>query len=93
MNKEECCPKFEPKPWDGKIFEWKNKKFIKDKVFTIFYMPMNFGKVIVRLNEKGICLANLEKAYTPPRKNKTTKSTISNIWEIQQTTMVWRKMH
>jgi hypothetical protein len=39
MNKEECCPKFDPNPWDGKILEWKNKKFIKDKVFTFFYMP------------------------------------------------------
>lgn len=35
-----CCPEFDPIPWDGKVFEWKNKKFIKDSVFTIFYMPM-----------------------------------------------------
>jgi len=37
MNKEECCPKFNPKKWDKKILNWKNKKFIKGKVFTIFY--------------------------------------------------------
>ena len=49
MNKEECCPEFNPEPWDGKIYEWENKKFIKDKVFTLFYMPMNFGRVIKRL--------------------------------------------
>jgi hypothetical protein len=48
----ECCPKFDPKPWDGKQFEWKNKRFIKDNVFTFFYMPINFGGVIKRLNEK-----------------------------------------
>ena len=48
----ECCPKFEPGPWDGKIFQWENKKFIKDKVFTIFYMPFNFGAVMKRLNAK-----------------------------------------
>ena len=48
----ECCPKFEPEPWDGKIFEWENKKFIKDKVFTLFYMPLNFGSVMRRLNAK-----------------------------------------
>jgi len=46
-----CCPKFDPQPWDGKLFEWKNKKFIRDKVFTFFYMPVNFGKVMVRLNK------------------------------------------
>ncbi|MFH1209702.1 MAG: hydrolase [archaeon] len=52
MDKDECCPKFNPKPWDGKIIEWKNKRFIKDKVFTIFFMPLNFGSVMKRLNEK-----------------------------------------
>lgn len=52
MNKDECCPKFNPKPWDGKIFEWKNKKFIKDRVLTLFYMPINFGSAMKRLNEK-----------------------------------------
>ena len=42
-NKEfDCCPPFDPKDWDNKTFEWKDKKFIKDKVFSIFYMPLNF---------------------------------------------------
>lgn len=64
MNKEECCPKFNPAPWDGKTVEWKNKRFIKDKVFTLFYMPINFGSVITRLMKKinsncpdGLCLS------------------------------------
>lgn len=48
---EICCPKFDPKPWDDQLFEWKDKKFIKDNVFTIFYMPVNFGKVMTRLNK------------------------------------------
>ena len=48
---EICCPKFEPKPWDDQLFEWKDKKFIRDNVFTIFYMPVNFGKVMTRLNK------------------------------------------
>jgi len=26
INKEECCSKFNPKPWDGRILEWENKK-------------------------------------------------------------------
>ncbi|MDQ7814576.1 MAG: hypothetical protein RDU25_02110 [Patescibacteria group bacterium] len=47
-----CCPKFDPTPWDGKTFEWQNKSFIKDKVFTLFYMPINFGSVITKLNKK-----------------------------------------
>jgi len=47
----ECCPKFNPIPWDDKIIEWNNKLFIKDRVFTFFYMPVNFGKVMRRLDE------------------------------------------
>ena len=48
----ECCPKFDPEPWDRKFFQWENKKFIKDRVFTIFFMPLNFGAVMKRLNAK-----------------------------------------
>ncbi|MBS4060916.1 MAG: hypothetical protein KG029_10990 [Bacteroidetes bacterium] len=47
-----CCPEFDPTLWDDKISEWDKKPFIKDKVFTIFYMPVNFGQVMTRLNDK-----------------------------------------
>ena len=46
----ECCPKFDPAPWDDKIFEWTNKKFIKSRVFTFLHIPLNFGVVIRRMN-------------------------------------------
>ncbi len=52
IQSQECCPQFDPAPWDGKVFEWKNKRFIKDSVTTQFYMPLNFGEVITRMNEK-----------------------------------------
>ena len=48
----ECCPPFDPIPWDKQTIEWKNKPFIREKVFTLFYMPMNFGRVMKRFNEK-----------------------------------------
>lgn len=44
-----CCPKFDPTPWDDKVVEWDNKRFIKEKVCTMFYMPLNFGKVMKRI--------------------------------------------
>jgi hypothetical protein len=47
-----CCPKFDPAPWDGKKFVWKGKKFIQDHVFTVFYMPINFGAVMTRIMGK-----------------------------------------
>jgi len=49
---QECCPKFDPTPWDGKEFVWDRKKFVKDSVFTIFHMPVNFGAVMRRLLPK-----------------------------------------
>ncbi len=46
-----CCPEFDPIHWDEKKFSWENKKFITDKVRTLFYMPLNFGKVMTRLSD------------------------------------------
>jgi hypothetical protein len=51
-TESQCCPKFDPTKWDDKVFKWSDKKFIKDKVFTFFYMPVNFGQVITRMTQK-----------------------------------------
>ncbi len=47
-----CCPKFDPTPWENKLFVWENKRFIKDHVCTLFYMPLNFGSAMKRLDKK-----------------------------------------
>lgn len=47
-----CCPPFAPAQWEDKLLEWNNKKFVKDSVFTLFYMPITFGKVMKRLDRK-----------------------------------------
>jgi Bacterial hydrolase len=52
VNQETCCPRFDPTLWDGKMLDWKDKRFIKGKVLTIFHMPMNFGRVMKRLDEE-----------------------------------------
>jgi len=49
---DECCPKFNPEPWDNKIFDWNGKKFIRAKVFTFFYIPVTFSKVMKPLDLK-----------------------------------------
>lgn len=49
---QECCPRFDPKPWDDQVFTWDNKMFIKDKVLTMFNIPLNFGQVITRMMGK-----------------------------------------
>ncbi|KYK25524.1 hypothetical protein AYK26_05820 [Euryarchaeota archaeon SM23-78] len=37
---QECCPKFDPKPWDEKTHKWKNKLFIMDTIPQLFHMPL-----------------------------------------------------
>jgi len=51
-NQMECCPPFNPVLWEDKSFTWENKMFIKDKVCTFLNMPVNFGKVMIRLDKK-----------------------------------------
>jgi len=56
-----CCPRFVPEPWNEKELRWDNKLFLKDRVRCLFYMPLNFGPVMVR-NMTRIGEAN---AFTP----------------------------
>jgi len=47
-KKEECCPQFEPKPWNEKEITWENKPFVKDRVRSFLHIPLNFGRVMMR---------------------------------------------
>ena len=40
-NKEtnNCCPEFDPEPWNEKTHNWKDKPFIKGTVRQIFHRP------------------------------------------------------
>jgi hypothetical protein len=48
---KECCPEFDPKKWDKKTFNWKNKHFIKESVPTLFHIPFPpmIGKKIMKM--------------------------------------------
>lgn len=51
MSKEnitECCPRFNREPWDDKVITWKDKRFVKDHVTSIFHIPLNYGAVMTR---------------------------------------------
>lgn len=64
----ECCPPFDPIPWDNQLIEWSDKLFIRDKVFCLLNMPLNFSKVMTRVMTKtekhgatvpqGLCLSD-----------------------------------
>ena len=51
-NNSECCPRLDPEKWDKKLHQWDEKTFIKGSVFTFFFMPVNFGRVISKLCTK-----------------------------------------
>jgi hypothetical protein len=55
-NDVECCPRFNPDPWDGKTIQWENKRFVKDRVASVLHMPLNFGSVM-KHNMGVICAA------------------------------------
>ena len=47
-----CCLRFNPEPWDGKEITFQDKLFLKDRVKSIFHIPLNFGKVMVKNMER-----------------------------------------
>jgi hypothetical protein len=46
-----CCPIFDPAPWDGQVFEFKDKPFIRDRTVSFVHIPLNMGRVMKRMNE------------------------------------------
>ncbi len=49
MNKSvECCPEFDPMPWDDKVITWDGKLFLQDHVRSFLHIPLNFGAVMKR---------------------------------------------
>jgi hypothetical protein len=47
-----CCQRFDPAPWQEKEVVWKDKLFLKDSLFCLFYMPLGFDKLMTRDMEK-----------------------------------------
>lgn len=48
MSTEECCPRFDPAPWDEKEVTWQDRMFVKDRVTSLFHVPLNYGAVAAR---------------------------------------------
>jgi hypothetical protein len=47
-NPGECCPEFDPGPWEDKEIVWNGRLFVQDSVCSIMYIPLNFGSVMKR---------------------------------------------
>lgn len=54
-DEKECCPRFDPVPWDKKEFVWKDKRFIRDHFRQFLHMPLpsTVGKVMGRMWRKA----------------------------------------
>jgi hypothetical protein len=61
----ECCPKFDPGPWQEKELVWKDKPFIKETVPQFMHIPLpgTFGKAVGRMWKK------IEDAQAKPDMN------------------------
>ncbi len=51
---EECCPKFDPEPWQEKEIVWKDKNFIKETVPQFMHIPLpgTYGRAVCRMWKK-----------------------------------------
>lgn len=47
-DQQECCPSFDPQPWDETEFVWDNRLFVQDRVTSFLHIPLNFGAVMKR---------------------------------------------
>jgi hypothetical protein len=48
QNAIECCPRFDPSPWDDRMIAWDQKLFLQDRVRSLVHIPLNFGAVMKR---------------------------------------------
>ena len=52
LHETGCCPRFEPDSWDEQEVVWQNKLFVRDHIRSVWHMPLNFGRVMARLQKK-----------------------------------------
>lgn len=84
-NIEECCPRFNPGPWNDKIITWQDKRFVQDHVTSIFRIPLNFGAVMER-NHRAIRAAD---ACTDARIVLTDENSLVGVPRLQTSGGTW----
>lgn len=45
----ECCPRFDPKGWDGLTVHFENAPFIRATTRSLMHIPLNMGTVFTRV--------------------------------------------
>lgn len=49
VNTTGCCPRFDPKGWDGQDLHFKDKRFIRATTHSVMHVPLNMGRVFGRV--------------------------------------------
>ena len=76
MDKSEtgCCPRFDPAPWDGQEFEFRERTFVRATTVNFMHIPLNIGSVFTRT------WAKIEKAGAAPADHYLVLSTDPSPW-------------
>lgn len=46
-----CCPPFDPAPWQDQEVNWRDEPFVQDHVYSLFHVPIGFAKRVVHNQE------------------------------------------
>ena len=89
IDSNNCCPKFDPEPWNEKIHTWKDKTFIKDSVRQIFHKPRpsSIQKSIRRMWQKA-----QDAKATPEIKDFLLLATDPSPWKSELYMTVTKKV-
>ncbi len=77
-TESECCPRFEPEPWQEKEIVWNEKNFIRETVPQFMHIPLpgTFGRAVGRMWKK------IEDANAAPEaKDFLMLSTETSMWK------------
>lgn len=47
-----CCARFDPSRWDAQELHLDNRRFVYAKSRSLFFVPLNMGKVFTRVTER-----------------------------------------
>lgn len=66
LEKEVCCPEFDPQLWRHARYDWENKLFLKDSIPEFFHIPSRkkYAKTITKMWQKAE-----ESGAAPDRKH------------------------
>jgi hypothetical protein len=73
VQTDECCPRFEPRPWNETMLTWEGKRFVKDRVISFLHIPLNYGAVMKRT------LSAIEAAGAAPE-NRIILTEENSLW-------------